>query len=126
MIVPFPAPEPDSINFGDLPDAINALLQQGVAAYRRDFKTADALFRQALEAAPQELPTYFCLYKIHTYQGNLDEARAAAQAGLVEARAPGRLVRRLASMACRTGCPGRRRAFRALYIEGAGLYPSAS
>ena len=85
MIIPFPVPEPDSINFGDLPDAINSLLQQGVAAYRRDFKTADTLFRQALEAAPQELPTYFCLYKIHTYQGNLDEARAVAQAGLVEA-----------------------------------------
>ena len=85
MIIPFPAPEPDSINFGDLPDAINSLLQQGVAAYRRDLNTADALFRQALEAAPQELPTYYCLYKIHTYQGNLDEARAVAQAGLVEA-----------------------------------------
>ncbi len=84
MIIPFPVPEPDSINFGDLPDAINALLQKGVAAYRRDFAAADALFREALASAPQELPTYFCLYKIHTYQGNLDEARAVAQAGLLE------------------------------------------
>lgn len=85
MIIPFPVPEPDSINFGELPDAINALLQKGVAAYRRDFSAADALFREALASAPEELPTYFCLYKIHAYQGNLDEARAVAQAGLLEA-----------------------------------------
>jgi hypothetical protein len=83
MIIAFP--EPDSINFGDLPEAINALLQKGVAAYRRDFAAADSLFREALAAAPEELPTYFCLYKIHTYQGNLDEARTVAQAGLKKA-----------------------------------------
>ena len=84
MLVPFPVPEPDSINFGDLPEATNALLQLGVAAYRRDFSAADALFREALAAAPDQLPTYFCLYKIHTYQGNLDEARAVAEAGFLE------------------------------------------
>ncbi len=77
--------EPDAINFGDLPEAINALLQQGVAAYRRDRARADRWFRQALAAAPTALPTYFCLYKIHTYQGNLEEAQAAAQSGLEEA-----------------------------------------
>lgn len=77
--------KPDAINFGDLPEAINALLQQGVAAYRRDHARADQLFRQALAAAPTELPTYFCLYKIHTYQGNLDEAQAVAESGLKEA-----------------------------------------
>lgn len=77
--------EPDAINFGDLPDAINALLQQGVAAYRHDHARADRLFRQALAAAPAQLPTYFCLYKIHTYQGNLDEAQAVAESGLKEA-----------------------------------------
>lgn len=77
--------QPDAINFGDLPEAINALLQQGVAAYRRDHARADQLFRQALAAAPTELPTYFCLYKIHTYQGNLDEAQAVAESGLKEA-----------------------------------------
>jgi hypothetical protein len=74
--------EPDSINFGDLPEAINILLQQGVAAYRHDRARADRLFRQALATAPEELPTYFCLYKIHTYQGNLDEAQAVAESGL--------------------------------------------
>lgn len=77
----------DDINFGDLPEEIDALLQQGVAAYRRDPDRADALFRQALAAAPTELPIYFCLYKIHTYRGQLDEALAAAEAGLQQAAA---------------------------------------
>ncbi len=80
-----PVAEPDVINFGDLPEAVNALLQQGVVAYRRDRLRADRLFRQALATAPNELPTYFCLYKIHTYQGNLDQAQAAAESGLREA-----------------------------------------
>ncbi len=79
------ATEPDTINFGDLPDEIDALLQQGVAAYRADRARADWLFREALAAAPQELPTYLCLYKIHTYQGHLDEARSVAELGLIEA-----------------------------------------
>lgn len=78
-------PNTDVINFGDLPPGINALLQQGVIAYRRDRAQADQLFRQALAAAPHELPTYFCLYKIHTYQGNLEEAQRAAESGLREA-----------------------------------------
>jgi tetratricopeptide (TPR) repeat protein len=77
--------EPDTINFGDLPEAIDALLQQGVAAYRRDHALADRLFHQALAAAPEQLPIYFCLYKIHTYQGNLDMARGVAEQGLREA-----------------------------------------
>ena len=77
--------EADPINFGQLPDAIDALLQRGVAAYRYDRRRAEALFRQALAAAPQELPIYFCLYKIHAYQGHLDEARTAAENGLREA-----------------------------------------
>ncbi len=77
--------EPDPINFGDLPHEIDALLQQGVIAYRHDHARADQLFRQALDAAPTQLPIYFCLYKIHTYQGNLEEAQAAAERGLREA-----------------------------------------
>lgn len=80
-----PLVEPDLIDFGDLPNMINALLQKGVAAYRSDHARADSLFRQALAAAPSELPVYFCLYKIHTYQGNLAEAEAVAEAGLAEA-----------------------------------------
>ena len=73
------------INFGELPAAVNDLLQRGVVEYRRDRQAADVLFREALAAAPQQLPIYYCLYKIHTYQGNLREALAIAQGGLREA-----------------------------------------
>jgi tetratricopeptide (TPR) repeat protein len=75
----------DLIDFGPLPEAINALLQQGVAAYYDDRPTADAVFRRALELGPQHLPVYYCLYKIHTYQRNLDLAREAALGGIREA-----------------------------------------
>jgi hypothetical protein len=75
----------DVINFGSLPAPVNALLQQGVIAYRHDNARADELFRQALQAALAQLPVYFCLYKIHAYQGNLDEAQNAAEDGLREA-----------------------------------------
>lgn len=75
----------DVINFGDVPAPVNALLQQGVVAYRTDRAAADRLFRQAQEGAPDQLPVYFCLYKIHTYLGNLDQAQDAAEAGLNEA-----------------------------------------
>ena len=78
---------PDTINFGDLPEEIDDLLQQGVVAYRRDRVQADALFREALAKAPQALPVYFCLYKIHTYQGNLEQGVEAAESGLKEAAA---------------------------------------
>jgi hypothetical protein len=74
-----------SINFGDITPAIDALLQRGVAAYRRDRSLADQLFREALAASPHELPVYLCLYKIHTYQGSLDEALRIAECGLQEA-----------------------------------------
>ena len=77
--------ERDTINFGDLPEEIDALLQQGVTVYRHDHAQADRLFRRALAAAPAQLPIYFCLYKIYTYQGHLDEAKAVAESGLGEA-----------------------------------------
>lgn len=75
----------EGINFGDLPESVNELLQDGVFAYRSDRAHADRLFRLALACDPAALPTYLCLYKIHTYQGNLGEARAMAEAGLAEA-----------------------------------------
>ena len=78
-------PERDTINFGDLPEEIDAMLQQGVAAYRHDPQAADELFRRALAAAPTLLPIYFCLYKIHAYQGNLEEAQGFAECALREA-----------------------------------------
>jgi tetratricopeptide (TPR) repeat protein len=75
----------DGIDFGELPAEVDELLQQGVVAYRRSAFEAEARFRQALDLAPRALPVYFCLYKIHTYQGNLDAALAAATQGLLEA-----------------------------------------
>ncbi len=76
----------DLVDFGDgvLPE-VNEILQRGVSLYRHDAAGADAAFREALALRPDALPTYLCLYKIHTYQGNLDEALAIAQAGLAEA-----------------------------------------
>jgi hypothetical protein len=75
----------EAINFGDLPPPVNDLLQRGVFAYRSDRAAADALFRQALALDPAALPTYLCLYKIHSYQGNLTEAEEIARGGLAEA-----------------------------------------
>jgi hypothetical protein len=75
----------DRIDFGELPGEVDELLQQGVVAYPRSAIEAEARFRQALDLAPRALPVYFCLYKIHTYRGNLDAALAAAAQGLVEA-----------------------------------------
>jgi hypothetical protein len=78
-------PEDKWVDFGPLPPEIDELLQRGVVAYRRDRAAAAELFRRALAAAPEQLPVYFCLYKIHTYQGDLDEALSVAEAGLREA-----------------------------------------
>jgi hypothetical protein len=75
----------DFVNFGDLPEAVNGLLQKGVMLYRRDRAAADLVFREALALDPEALPIYLCLYKIHTYQGNLDEALAMAKAGAAKA-----------------------------------------
>jgi hypothetical protein len=75
----------EGINFGDLPDEVNELLQDGVFAYRHDRAHAERLFRLALACDPSALPTYLCLYKIHAYQGNLGKAQAMAEAGSAEA-----------------------------------------
>ncbi|PWB83307.1 MAG: hypothetical protein C3F11_07375 [Methylocystaceae bacterium] len=78
-------PDTDLIDFGELSPEVNALLQKGVAAYRRDADAADRYFREALALSPQELPAYYCLYKIHTYMGNLDVAWTVANEGMREA-----------------------------------------
>lgn len=77
--------EAEGVDFGPLPGPVDMLLQQGVVAYRSDQIRADRLFRQALDLAPQALPAYLCLYKIHTDMGNLETAREAALDGLREA-----------------------------------------
>jgi tetratricopeptide (TPR) repeat protein len=74
-----------SIEFGELPAPVDALLKHGVAAYRSDRARADKLFREALALAPQTLAAYYCLYKIHAYMGNLDTAASIAQEGMSEA-----------------------------------------
>lgn len=77
--------EADIVNFGDLDPETNRLLQQGVVAYRSDPAEAERLFRQAIARTPEELPPYYCLYKIHTYMGSLDSAAEAALQGLKQA-----------------------------------------
>ncbi len=77
--------EAEGVDFGALPGPVDMLLQQGVVAYRSDRLRADRLFRQALDLAPEALAAYFCLYKIHTYMGNLETAKVAALDGLREA-----------------------------------------
>lgn len=74
-----------TVDFAEAPAEIDALLRQGVVLHRTDRKGADKLFRQALDAAPHVLATYFCLYKILTYMGRLDEAKAMAVSGITEA-----------------------------------------
>lgn len=86
-----PFGEEKLIDFGAVPLAIDTLLQQGVTAYRSDRARADRLFRAALAAGPQHLPVYFCLYKIHTYQGSLDEALARRRGGAARGRPAGGL-----------------------------------
>ena len=75
----------DAIDFGDVPPAVNEILQQGVALHRHDRAAAAARFRDALAVDPTALATWFCLYKIHTYAGDLDAALAAAEGGLAQA-----------------------------------------
>jgi hypothetical protein len=77
--------EAEGVDFGTLPGPVDTLLQQGVVAYRNDRTRADRLFRQALDIAPEALAAYFCLYKIHTYMGNLETAKTAALDGMREA-----------------------------------------
>jgi len=75
----------DPINFGEIPGHVDELLQRGVVSYRSSPADAEAYFRQALAIAPDVLPVYFCLYKIHSYQGALNAALEVASAGLAEA-----------------------------------------
>lgn len=73
------------IDFGPLPEAVDALLQAGVRAHRTDKAAAEALFRAALAEAPDALPVHLCLYKIHAYAGDGDAALEAVEAAIAEA-----------------------------------------
>ena len=75
----------DLVDFGEVPSDVNEILQRGVALYRTDRVGADRAFREALALDPTALATWFCLYKIHTYSGDLDAALEAAEGGAREA-----------------------------------------
>jgi len=92
--------ELDPINFGEVPADVDEILQQGVVSYRTSPATAEACFRRALSVAPEVLPVYFCLYKIHSYQGELSAALAAASAGLAEAKRQAGLSGDIADWPC--------------------------
>jgi tetratricopeptide (TPR) repeat protein len=77
--------EPANVTFGDLPPRVEELLREGVVAQRRDHERADRLFREALALAPDELPIYYCLYKVQTRMGRLDAAAAIAREGMEQA-----------------------------------------
>lgn len=77
----------DPIGFGELPEPVDALLQQGVVASRHDRAEAERLFRGAIDLAPDTLPAYLCLYKFHAYGGEFDSAVSVATAGLARAAA---------------------------------------
>lgn len=78
-------PSEDLVDFGEVSPAVNEILQEGVGLHRHDRAAADAAFRRALAVDPTALATWFCLYKIHTYAGDLDAALAMAEGGLAEA-----------------------------------------
>lgn len=73
----------------DMPQAVNALLQQAVVASRNDKARAEELFRQAYELDKGCLQTYFALYKFYFYQARLAEAERFVRAGLEEAARQG-------------------------------------
>lgn len=69
----------DKLDFGHLPEAIDHLLQQGVAAHFTDPALAEAHFLNALALAPDALPAYRCLVKHYNRRRQFDKALAAAQ-----------------------------------------------
>lgn len=75
----------DTVDFGDVPDNINALLQQGVAIHSSDPARARAFFRTAIEVAPDVLPSYRCLFKLQNKLRDFDSAFETAVTALARA-----------------------------------------
>ena len=64
----------DRVMFGvDIPNHINACLQQAVAAYD-DAERAESLLWQAQQLDPNQLEVYVALYKFYFYKNRIDEA----------------------------------------------------
>lgn len=72
-----------------LPEAVNRLLQAGVAASHSDKPQAERLFKQAQQMDRRCLQTYFALYKFYFYQGRLKDAEREVICALEEASRQG-------------------------------------
>lgn len=71
--------EDDKLDFGQLPAAVENLLQQGVAAHFAHPSLAENAFLTALEIAPDALPAHRCLVKHYNRCRQFDKALNAAQ-----------------------------------------------
>ena len=69
----------DNLDFGQLPPAVDQLLQQGVAAHFTDRALAERMFLAALALAPDALPAHRCLVKHYNRCRQFDKALAAAR-----------------------------------------------
>ena len=69
----------DKLDFGQLPPAVDHLLQQGVAAHFSHPELAENAFLTAIAMAPDALPAYRCLVKHYNRYRQFDKALGAAQ-----------------------------------------------
>lgn len=69
----------EKLDFGQLPPAVDHLLQQGVAAHFGDRARAERLFLTALSLAPDALPAHRCLVKHYNRCRQFDKALTAAR-----------------------------------------------
>ena len=75
----------DNLDFGQLPPAVDQLLQQGVAAHFTDRALAERMFLAALALAPDALPAHRCLVKHYNRCRQFDKALAAARGWVASA-----------------------------------------
>lgn len=81
----------DKPDFGQLPAAVEHLLQQGVAAHFAHPSLAENAFLTALKLAPDALPAHRCLVKHYNRCREFDKALNAAQGWVAAAARQGRL-----------------------------------
>ena len=75
----------DNLDFGQLPPAVDQLLQQGVAAHFTDRALAERMFLAALALAPDALPAHRCLVKHYNRCRQFDKALEAARSWVAAA-----------------------------------------
>ncbi|MGQ9371330.1 hypothetical protein, partial [Azospirillum sp. A39] len=89
MVRPIELRIPDGrMAFGDVPERVDALLQEAVAA-RHDEARCEALLWQAHQAGPRVLPVFFALYKFYFNRARYADAERVALIGLDGAAALG-------------------------------------